>query len=1063
MKNILFLVVIFVSHGVQAQTISTLPQSRAVAVGESATFTVAASGTGLAYQWQKNGVALASATSSSLTIANVQPSDVGIYTVLVSASGLSSSASAVLGLVTREKVTGAGTEVVADIKHPSGNTYDQILLQGNAAAITADAGQVTRISYIDLNDDIVQVEFAGTGTLTLVLDNATGPAAPLNYDQSVTYMKGHARIVIAGADENTNVSVFSVGRGNAVNQALFKSDVTYDGLADIASIAIVGGNGKFGGVRTANANYFATKGITGLYAPDTQFTGPVFLENINAFDAAKPALLVGAATDVRITGGDLKQSNSQPVQVAGVTQLRFADGSTSHGTILTAQIPAAQLQQSGVDVTNRITGAKATSTLYIARLRPENAAPTSMASGYATVRINSDGTATVNVSFSNLTSAEVAAHLKIGSGDYVLNLPLGQVSDRTWTFARTGAYTTTDLIYALNTGGIFVGLDSAKFPGGELRGTFLTAAGSQTFTPPPAPPPLPAGALTGPTQTDAARFLTQATFGPTITEIHALVAKGITKWIDEQMALAATSHLAGLLADVAEFPNPNPPPPTVVFKRTHTYNRHPAEWKIMITAPDQLRQRVAFALSEIFVISSANDRLADNPEAISKYYDILANGAFGNFRQLLDDITLSPAMGWFLSYEANVKANPVTGTSPDENYAREVQQLFTIGLVQLHPDGSLMLDTGGLPIPTYDQTTITETAKVFTGWTFNIPGNTTFGTMPATTSDLPAFDGTNGWLNPMRYSDAQHDKTAKSVVSLQQVPLAQAAPTVIPVNQTGPQDLKIMLDTLFNHPNTGPFICKQLIQRLVTSNPSPGYIYRVAKIFANDGTGTRGNLGAVIRTILTDYEARSPAVIGNVGYGKLKEPIIRIVGFFRALKVTAANGRFLDSWFGDPQSGDGWTPNAFPPMHSPGPTTGQATMSAPTVFNFFSPDFSPPGALAAAGLVTPELEITDGVTAINVPNFMLIYLNRTTAPRAGPTPSPFLFPDFTDWVPNGRNTTALLDQINLIFCSGNMSAETRSRVTALHQVFVNSNNSAEISARAALHVVLTSPDAAVQR
>ena len=759
----------------------------------------------------------------------------------------------------------------------------------------------------------------------------------------------------------------------------------------------------------------------------------------------------------------------------------LADGSKDAALLLNLDAGSYTLQVSGVGATTGAalveiydltpanqTGARPSTSLYVARLRPDSAASDSLASGIASLTINNDGAASVSVRFSNLSSAQSAAHLSLGAaGDYVLNLPRDQVSAVAWNFVPSGAYTTNDLIGALNSGNLFVVLGSSRHPAGELRGNFVPAAGSQAFVAPAVSPALPAVALTAPSAADAARFLTQATFGPTFAEIERARSIGLTGWIDEQLALPATSHLAGLLADVAEFPNP-PPPVTTIFKRTHPFNRHPAEWKIMITAPDQLRQRVAFALSQIFVVSETNDRLGDNPEALAKFHDILTDGAFGSFRDLLERVSLSPAMGWFLSHVSNVKANPVTGTSPDENYAREIQQLFTIGLVQLHPDGTLMLDAAGEPIPTYNQAIITETAKVFTGWTFDVAGNGTFGVMPATTSDLRTFDPANGWLVPMRYSDAQHDKTEKRVVSLQQLPLAQAARTVIPASQTGPQDLKALLDALASHPNTGPFIVRQLIQRLVTSNPSPAYVYRVAQVFANDGSGARGNLGAVVRAILTDYEARSPAVIGNVGYGKLKEPLIRTTGLFRALKLKAENNRFLDGWWGgDPRSPTGYYPGAYA-LQNPQATLGQAVLTAQSVFNFYSPDYSPPGPLAAAGLVAPEMQITDAITTITVPNFLLNWVYRRTAPVATgvPSPSPFLFPDYAELLPNARNTEAILEQLNLLFCGGSMSLATRNRLTTAHRGIVT-NPSPTVTdlerATAAVHLVLLSPDAAVQR
>ena len=721
------------------------------------------------------------------------------------------------------------------------------------------------------------------------------------------------------------------------------------------------------------------------------------------------------------------------------------------------------------------TGAQPNSALYVASLRPDPAATGSTASGYATILINPDNTATVNVTFTNLSSAQTSAHLQLGaSRDYVLNLPAGQVTGRIWTFTPSGAYTTNDLINALNSGNLAVGLDSARFPNGELRGNFVAATGSQAFTAPAAPPALPANALTRPTSTDAARFLTQATFGPTPADVTDVTNRGITAWLDTQMSLSATpaSQLwGGIKADVAAFPNPDPAVvATAALYRTEISNLNAAWFKITCTAPDQLRQRVAFALSEIFVVG-AMEKLIWNAEVKAKYYDLLVNGAFGNYRQLLENITLDPAMGVWLSHWGNPKADPARGTSPDENYAREIMQLFSIGLVQLQPDGSLLLDSAGQPIPTYDQTTVSETAKVLTGWTGS-------GLNPATV-DASIFNSYfPGWvsygfkgddhelLKPMGYFDRFHDKTAKRLVSLQQVPLGRATPTLVPANQTGPQDLKILLDALANHPNAGPFICRQLIQRLVTSNPSSAYLYRVAQVFANDGTGTRGNLGAVVRAILTDYEARSPDIPGNVGFGKIKEPLIRLTGFFRALNFRAPNGRFLDSYYGEFRGGFAFVGQANGSIAyiGSGFHLYQAPLNALTVFNFFSPDYSPPGPLAAAGLVAPELQIADTIAVIQAPNvildFMLRDVGRFSQPPTGP--SPFLVPDYSVFLPNAKNPTALVDQLNLLFCANQMTTATRSLIVSTLQTHPASATDIE-RVQTALEITVSSPDGAMQK
>ena len=352
--------ILTVNAPVGVPQISTQPQNQIVTAGGSATLTVAVTGTApFSYQWRLNGAAISGATGTSLTVPNVQPANTGIYsTVITNATGSTTSDPAIVGVSTTSKVIGAGSEIAHGIFVASnGNTFDQVLPSGAAVTVTAEPGKITRTSFIDLTNDIVQVEFSGAGTLSLVLDNPTGPAAAANYNQpGVSYMKGHAGIVITGANETTNVAVFSVGSSTAVNQTLFKSGVAYDGLADLAYIAISTTDGKFGGVRTANGSYYATKGLTGLYAPGVQFTGPVYVGDINASGTASPVLMIGSASDARITGGDLLQANGQSVKVSGISQLNFTAGTTSQGTTLPAQTNKAQLLQNGVDVSAVITG-----------------------------------------------------------------------------------------------------------------------------------------------------------------------------------------------------------------------------------------------------------------------------------------------------------------------------------------------------------------------------------------------------------------------------------------------------------------------------------------------------------------------------------------------------------------------------------------------------------------------------------------------------------------------------------------------------------------------------------
>ncbi len=1111
-----------------AQVVLNAPQSQTVSAGANVSFNVIATGAAtLSYQWQFNGTDLA-ATSSTLALTNVQPANAGLYTVAVTSGTASTLSTAILGLTTSSKRVGPGFEY-PNIVHPgTGFTYDQILLQGPAASMTADAGQILRVSYIDLTDDIVQVEFSGPGTLTLVLDNASGPVAPVKYNQpDVAYMKGHASLVITGATENTHLSVFSVGTLTSPNAALFPTGISYDGLADIASIAILSANGKFGSIRTANTSYFASKGLTGIYAPGVQFTGPVYVGDIDAFGTATPVLLLGSASDVRITGGDLQQTNTQPVAVSGFAQLNYVAGTKSNGVALAAQTNLGQLTENGVNVTSQVaasgptvvtitanhpatdetgttageftvtrTGptltpltinygvggtatnavdypalvgfvtipagaasatvalqpyadtsvensesvvltlaaggsyalgaanaatvsiADSASTLYVATLRPASGAGSSAASGLATIVLSASGTiATVNVSFSNLSSGQTGAHLFRGNsssaGDYVRNLPLGQVTGAQWNILPTATYTSTQILDALRNGLIYVGLDTAQFPAGELRGAFLSAVGSQVFEAPTAPP---AVALTNITATDAARLLTQATFGPRKSEIDALTGGSIDAWITAQMALPTTSHRTRTLAELEYVPITTGNSTTMPYP----FHRQYAWFHNVLQGPDQLRQRVAFALSQIFVISDTVLGNQQQTEGVALYYDQLADGAFGNFRTLLEQVTLSPMMGIYLSHLRNAKADPVAGTNPDENYAREVMQLFTVGLVQLQPDGTLKLDAEGLPIPTYNQSTITETAKVLTGFSYS------------TTLAVNGFRrGPPNYVTPMMAFDDFHEPSQKTIIG----------GLVIPANLGAVQDLQRLHDALFNHANTPAFISRQLIQRLVTANPSPAYVYRVAEKFRNNGSGVRGDLGTVVRAILTDYEARSPAVTDDPGYGKLKEPLLRLTGVLRSLNAASTSGHYTSNF------------------NNPDTQLAQAALRSPSVFNFFEPGYVFPGALAAAGLVAPEFQITNDTTAISVPNYLrsVIFQAATGTNAVNQTTL-----DLTTEQGLVSNIPALLDYLAFLLANGQLGTETRARITTALATLSATTTTLE-RAQSAVLLVATSPEGATQK
>ena len=379
-------VVAVAASATQIPSVTTQPQSQGADAGANVTLTAAVAGDPApTLQWQRNGLSVSGATGASLALNNLQPADAGLYSLAATnPTATTVSDDAIIGVLTTAGAIGDGSVLATGIAHPNGNHYDQVLLTGPAAAISTQGGRVTRTSFIDENNDIVQVEFAGHGTLSLVLDDASGPAAPVNYDQpSVGYMKGHVGLVIAGADETTNVLVFTVGRATAFDptghynilaatdqttnnpanngSSLFlgHGNTTYDGFADVAFIAIASTDGKFGGLRASNAHFSAVNGLTGVYAPGVQFVGPVFVGNIDAgsvsaTEYAEPAIIIGSTTDARITGGDLRQTNGQPVRVHGLTQLKFTAGSDSGGNLYPALADQAVLLDNGVDVTSQI-------------------------------------------------------------------------------------------------------------------------------------------------------------------------------------------------------------------------------------------------------------------------------------------------------------------------------------------------------------------------------------------------------------------------------------------------------------------------------------------------------------------------------------------------------------------------------------------------------------------------------------------------------------------------------------------------------------------------------------
>lgn len=531
-------------------------------------------------------------------------------------------------------------------------------------------------------------------------------------------------------------------------------------------------------------------------------------------------------------------------------------------------------------------------TLYSANLLAQNGIA-SRATGSATLQLSADGTqAILRQSYSGLTSTKTGEHIHC---DPYLNNPSQIMFDvdatppqpdgsYIWNIGPVGTLQPADIVEIIREGKAYLNVHTVNFPAGEINGHFTLANGSQTFTPPPAPP-----AWTDDhTSTNAAvRFLNQATFGASPNDIAAVQALGYAGWISNQFSLPVSHHLPVVLANM----NPDPTQP---FPSSLTFNTW---WQQSVTAPDQLRQRVAFALSEIMVVSEDGVLASYYANGLSSYYDTLLDNAFGNFRTLLEAVTLHPVMGVYLNMQGNDKGSIITGLHANENYAREINQLFSIGLNRVWPNGTLVLNSQNQLVPTYNQNVINGFAAAFTGWNY-YQTNQANGRLP--TSWYPRVN----YTNPMVLVPTHHDLGSKLVLDNVVLPPAWGNQTVSSTSTNDAYcsaDLDQALDSIFNNPNVGPFVCRQLIQRLVTSNPSPEYLYRVTQAFNDDGTGVRGNMQAVVSAILLDYEARNtnlvytytiPGVITNTAlntYGKQREPLLRITAVARAFPSPAVN------------------------------------------------------------------------------------------------------------------------------------------------------------------------------
>ena len=536
----------------------------------------------------------------------------------------------------------------------------------------------------------------------------------------------------------------------------------------------------------------------------------------------------------------------------------------------------------------------------------------------------------------------------------------------------------------------------------------------------------------------AARFLSQAGFGGNLNDIDAILAVGFDQWLENQKNIPASNFLSEL-EDIW----------TIIFDGyinagqqeddifgpyhvhySYTWLEH------MMTEDDQFRQKVSYVLSQIFVISTNSD-LGDWAYATASYYDILQTHGLGNYKDLITDISLHPAMGYYLSHFENPKTDAPNNVHPDENYAREIMQLFSIGLYELNLDGSYKLDANGDQIPTYNNDDIKELAKVFTGlgaggiqdwvdWT---------GGVPVWNLGIYATDRTV----PMIMYESEHEPGPKVLFG---------GSHTIPAGQSGMEDIDDAIDIIFNHPNVGPFLAKRIIQRMVKSNPSPDYIERAATVFNNNGQGVRGDMFAFIKAILLDPEARSCDAIEINNPGRLREPMMRLASLMKALPLHQEGGNY-------------W--GAGVPFDR---AMSQEVLGSPTVFNFYLPDYQPNGDLANADLVAPEFQIFNTRTSIGYINSVLRW-----------TLWDYMFSDWEDNdifgsnsvdLENGYLTNAIdnegiekfMNEIDITIGLGQVSDDTRELMrSSAHTLNWQSFHDAQLM----LYILMISPDYVILR
>lgn len=866
----------------------------------------------------------------------------------------------------------------------------------NAATFT-DTGLVNGLSYFYV---VAAVNAGGAGAnsaevLVQPLDPVEVPVVPT----AVTAVAGNAQVnvgwsAVAGASSyqvkrsTTNGGPYAV-LASSVNASFVDGGVT-NGVTYYYVVAAVGAAGT-----SANSMQASASPSAGVVAP------------------VAPIGLVASAGNAQVTLTWLQSTGATSYQVkralssAGPFVLvgspstpTYTDSGLSNGTLYFYVVVA--VNASGVSANSAPASA---SPIQAAQLP---LAPTGLTSlgGNAQVMLNWNASA-------GATSYQVKRSQTGGSPFTLLGTPSAT------SFTDVGLTNGTTYYYAI----------AAVNSAGSSVDSLLVSALPQV----PQPVPVPVSA------NDAARFLLQAQFSASDAEIASVRSKGYKAWLAEQVS--APSSMTGFSwLDARGYGQVDS-----VFR--YYDNSYPGDymiWNQLMASSDAVRKRCALALSEFFVVSLSGLDFSWRSHAIAAWWDLLVAGAFGNYRQLLEAVTLNPAMGYYLNTKGNKKEDVARNRVPDENYGREVMQLFTLGLYMLNQDGTEKRDGSGNRIDTYKPSDITNIARVFTGWDIDQSQNAPT-LEPVQNRTIPSTHYTR---LPMALNAANHTTLASSFLG-----------ATVPAGTAGVPALKIALDALFNHPNVAPFFGKQMIQRLVTSNPSPAYVGRVAAAFNDNGAGVRGDLKAVFTAVLLDAEARNANGLAQVGFGKLREPMVRLVQWGRTFGINSARG----SW----KIGN---------ISNPGTQLSQSPLRSPSVFNFFRPGYVPPGtALSATKIPAPEFQLVNESGVGGYLNYMQgvirngIYVNAPDQAGNGSngTNGYDITAAYTAELALVLDTTALVARLNLLLCAGQLSAANATLIiTALNATTLTatSTDKAKLDRiAAAVLLVMASSDYLIQK